>query len=50
MFLHQVMATCFGRTFNHHQALKKSVQVPQLCTLWDPIHHSFSSIQPLGWF
>jgi len=30
------MATCFGSTFNHHQALKNSVQVPKACTLWDP--------------
>jgi hypothetical protein len=29
------MATCFGRKFNHYQALKKSVQVPGI--LWDPI-------------
>jgi len=27
------MATCFGPTFNHHQALKKSVQVPK-CVLY----------------
>jgi len=36
-YLKGVMATCFGCTFNHHQALKKSVQVPKVCTLWDPI-------------
>ena len=23
-------------TFNHHKALKKSVQAQKMCTLWDP--------------
>jgi len=26
------MATCFSCTFNHHRVLKKSVQVPKVCT------------------